>query len=436
MLNIILYFFSNMIEICALGIYCELLFSPRYSKRTRFILLPVFCIVLFIVSLFRNPLLNISLFAFIFSFYIFTQFKIRWYICLFHTLILTALDSITEMVVFGVLNYYFPNTIPSLTNASAHFLLVLFSKPLYLFIVQIIGQLLHNKNQSNQSFAKSDYLLFPIPLISIGIMLTFTYWNKTLSSIPELNWLISICASGLLLLNLLVFGINQYNQKRQQEYTQMQLLCQKESDMAEYYRALVQQDENQRVLIHDIRRHLASIDTLAAAKETDKIHAYIQQLQTSSCLKESLQRCDIPLLNAILCRYANQCETRQISFHTDIRSHTVDFLTDADLTALFCNLLDNALRAASIPDGFIELHTYTKTNSPFSIITVVNSCLTDPFSGPGRTLVSSKNDHRRHGFGLKSVQRVIDRYDGAIKMYFDLPTLTFHAILALRPKKC
>ena len=70
-----------------------------------------------------------------------------------------------------------------------------------------------------------------------------------------------------------------------------------------------------------------------------------------------------------------------------------------------------------------------------TIITVVNSCLTDPFSGPGRTLVSSKNDHRRHGFGLKSVQRVIDRYDGAIKMYFDLPTLTFHTILTLRPEK-
>ena len=190
------------------------------------------------------------------------------------------------------------------------------------------------------------------------------------------------------------------------------------------------------MLIHDIRPHLASIDTLAAAQETDKIHAYIQQLQTSSCLKESLQRCDIPLLNAILCRYANQCETRQISFHTDIRSHTVDFLTDADLTALFCNLLDNALRAASIPDGFIELHTYTRTNSPFSIITVVNSCLTDPFSGSGRTLVSSKNDHQRHEFGLKSVQRVIDRYDGAIKMYFDLPALTFHTILTLRPEKC
>lgn len=37
--------------------------------------------------------------------------------------------------------------------------------------------------------------------------------------------------------------------------------------------------------------------------------------------------------------------------------------------------------------------------------------------------------------GLKSVQRVIDRYDGAIKMYFDLPTLTFHTILTLQAGK-
>ncbi|MGO5046052.1 hypothetical protein ACTQ32_04070 [Roseburia faecis] len=37
---------------------------------------------------------------------------------------------------------------------------------------------------------------------------------------------------------------------------------------------------------------------------------------------------------------------------------------------------------------------------------------------------------------MKGVQRVIDRYDGAIKMYFDLPTLTFHTILTLRSEKC
>lgn len=427
MLNQFLYFISSLIEMYALGVYSSRLFLPRYSKRTRFILLAVFCLIVFIVGLFQNIWLNIPVFTSILGTYLISQYQTTWYTCLFHTILLTSLDVVTEMAVFGILNFYFPNNIPSLTDTGAHFVLMIFSKPLYLLIVYIIAQILHHKQQPYQFFEKSDLLLFPIPLISIGITIAFTYCNN------KINWLFSICACGLLLLNLLVFGINQYNQKRQQEYTQMQLLCQKESDMAEYYHALVQQDENQRVLIHDIRRHLASIDALAIAQETDKIHAYIKQLQTSSSLKESLQRCDVPLLNAILCRYAQQCETQQISFHTDIRSHTVDFLTDADLTALFCNLLDNAVRAAAFPDGFIELRTYTKENTSFSIITVVNSCLTDPFSGSGKkALASSKTDRKRHGFGLKSIQRVVDRYDGALKMYFDLPTLTFHTILTLR----
>lgn len=436
MSNYILYLISIIIEICACGAYAKTLFQPRHSKFTRFIFLFALCIVLYITSLFVQAWSNICLFALLLTLYLLSQYTITLPVCFLHVFILTALDGITEMIVFGITNYFTLNNTPSfIVNTRAKLFITCIGKPLYFLIIQLIARFLCRKQSNYAHFSKADFLLLPIPVLSLGILFTFPY-NDELSSMPELNILITLCACLLLLLNLLVFGINQYNQKRQQQYTQMQLLCQKESDMAEYYRALVQQDENQRVLIHDIRRHLASIDTLAAAKETDKIHAYIQQLQTSSCLKESLQRCDIPLLNAILCRYANQCETRQISFHTDIRSHTVDFLTDADLTALFCNLLDNALRAASIPDGFIELHTYTKTNSPFSIITVVNSCLTDPFSGPGRTLVSSKNDHRRHGFGLKSVQRVIDRYDGAIKMYFDLPTLTFHTILTLRPEKC
>ena len=131
--------------------------------------------------------------------------------------------------------------------------------------------------------------------------------------------------------------------------------------------------------------------------------------------------------------YFAECESQHIAFRTNIRSHTVDFLSDTDLTALFCNLLDNALCAAdSLPDAFIDICAYTKDNSPFTIITIINSCRENPFTGPGGTLVSNKPDHQLHGLGLKSVQRVVDNYDGAIKMYYDLPTLTFHSILTLR----
>ena len=85
----------------------------------------------------------------------------------------------------------------------------------------------------------------------------------------------------------------------------MQLLLQQESDSAQYYEMLRLQNENQRILIHDIKKHLQSIDMLNDQKERDKIGTYIRQLVLSSDLKECSRLCDHEMLNSILCRYAH-----------------------------------------------------------------------------------------------------------------------------------
>jgi uncharacterized membrane protein len=90
MSNTIIYFISSLFEIYALGIYSGQLFLPRHSKHTRIILLSVFCLVLFIVGLFQNAWLNITVFACILGIYMFSQYQTIWYICLFHTFLLTA----------------------------------------------------------------------------------------------------------------------------------------------------------------------------------------------------------------------------------------------------------------------------------------------------------------------------------------------------------
>ena len=132
MSNTILYFISSLFEIYALGIYSGQLFLPRsFQTYTYYILLSVFCLVLFIVGLFQNTWLDITVFACILGIYMFSQYQTIWYICLFHTFLLTALDALTEMVVFGIINFYFPDNIPSLTNTTAHLYVVLSAKPLY-----------------------------------------------------------------------------------------------------------------------------------------------------------------------------------------------------------------------------------------------------------------------------------------------------------------
>lgn len=434
MSNIICYLLCLTSEAVILWIYSETLFVPRHPVSVRAFTIALIFIPLFLISSFRNTGMNAVLFFSTLLIFFMTQYKICWYIALFHAVLMTAFNGVSELLIYGVINFYFPNFFTQSPIGNAGLLCAFLSKILYCTIFFALIYFFRKLQQPDQQQDKSVFLLFLVPLTSLGMMLSFLFYNDELSSVPELNWLVTICASFLLVLNLLVFGINQYNQKRHQEYVQIQLLLQKESDSAEYYQALVQQNENQRILIHDIRKHLASIDALNESGEQDKLRTYIHQLQDSSHLNESLRLSDNQLLNAILCQYTHKCESQHIAFRTEIRRQTVNFLADTDLTALFCNLLDNALCAAgTLPDAFIEICAYTKENSPFTIITIINSCRENPFTGPGGTLVSNKPDRQLHGLGLKSIQRVVDRYNGSLKMYFDLPTLTFHTILTLRP---
>jgi sensor histidine kinase regulating citrate/malate metabolism len=128
-----------------------------------------------------------------------------------------------------------------------------------------------------------------------------------------------------------------------------------------------------------------------------------------------------------------QCTDSHITFHVDIRSGTTDFIADNDLTSLFCNLLDNAIAAASIiPDSFIEINTSKREKTSFVVITVINSCRKNPFLHKDRQLHTDKTDKSRHGFGLKSIRKTVNKYHGNMQMYYNDDTLTFHTIITLK----
>ena len=203
-------------------------------------------------------------------------------------------------------------------------------------------------------------------------MFTFISIGESVSLPSSLDWMVVVGAVFLLTANLLMFEINQYHQKKNMEFTEMQLLLQQESDSAQYYE----------------------------------------------------------MLNSILCRYMQQCTDSHITFHADIRSGTTDFIADNDLTSLFCNLLDNAIAAASnIPGSFIEINTSKHEKTPFFVITVINSCRKNPFLCKDRQLTVNKDGH---GFGLKSIRKVVDQYHGNLQMYYNDDALTFHTVITLK----
>ena len=421
-----------ILEACILWQYCRNLFPSKYPRQGEAVFLFIGYSILFAGSFFDNYLLNLALFFLVNLACIFIMYQPKLLTALFHDLFITISMLLSELCISGVF-FYFGS---GFYGKEAYFRnLVIFSvisKLLYFLILQCTSIYIKQRITRELFFSKSTLFLNIIPLLSafIALVLIAVCTKVTLPLILDI--LISISAILLLAINIFLAWFHTSTQEKNQQFLEMQLLLQKEYDTALYFDALYQQDEKQKILIHDIRKHLLSIADLNEKGDTEKIAAYIYQIIQSSDLQYSVRICDNNLLNTILFRSKQQCKASGTSFLTDIRSGCTDFLSEYDLTSLFSNLLDNAIDATkNISDSYIELNVTPHSDKKI-IITMVNSCRKNPFSKNSKRLTTTKKNKLRHGYGMKSIQRVVDKYEGDYRFYFDEENYTFHTILVLK----
>lgn len=121
-----------------------------------------------------------------------------------------------------------------------------------------------------------------------------------------------------------------------------------------------------------------------------------------------------------------------IIFRTDIRSNTLDFMEDDNLTSLFCNLMDNVIKSASKQsNSHIELVVTKRLNTDTTVLTMVNSCHATPFSTSGKS-TTHKSNPSKYGYGMKSIEKIVEYYRGHIEIYYKETDCTFHTIITLR----
>lgn len=431
---IIFYFLCFFMEAVILFQYASCLFTPKRSAKSILCMLSVLYAILFMVSLLNIKWLNMGLYLLANFIFLITQYRTKFHAAFFHSALIAAVMGMCELFIYNLIEHFTPHFFAQVEQLHNTIVFILFSKILFFTVIYMITHLFKYQKKSSQQYDNSILLLMFIPLTTIFIMLTFVSIGDYFTLTPILSWMISLGAVLLLISNLFVFGVNQYSQKKSLEYTEMQLLLQRESNFTEYYKMLLTQNENQSILIHDIKKHLQSIELLNEQNNQEKISAYIKQLLLSSDLKEVSRICDHEMLNAILSRYKRQCDDKHITFIADIRSGTADFLSDNELTSLYCNLLENAIESANnMQNPYIEINTTKRENTPFTVITVINSCLTNPFSTAleGK-LISHKPEKKRHGFGLKSIRKIVKKHHGDMQMYYNDETLTFHTIITMK----
>ena len=118
-------------------------------------------------------------------------------------------------------------------------------------------------------------------------------------------------------------------------------------------------------------------------------------------------------LDTILTEKSLLCEGRSIEFTCIADGSCLDGIGAVDLYTLFGNALDNAIEATEqLPDPDDRMiFLRVERQGAFARIFLENTCAGTVELVDGLP-TTSKDDDRFHGFGLKSIQMIVDRLGG------------------------
>ena len=162
---------------------------------------------------------------------------------------------------------------------------------------------------------------------------------------------------------------------------------------------------------HDFRHQIRelgkqqNINEEAIANINKLINIYDQSIKTEN-----------EALNVILTEKSLKCAKHNIKFSCLVDGTILDFISEEDIYSLFGNILDNAIDAlvsTTIKDKEIVL----KVKKTGNMITISEK---NAYEGnlniQNGVIRSSKADLTHHGYGLKSIKMVAEKYNGTMEI--------------------
>lgn len=242
---------------------------------------------------------------------------------------------------------------------------------------------------------------FFVLLLCIG-MARITQDNRQRNEIAILSESIYQMLCDIFLL-LLQFGVMEQRQMRQNVDTMKELLHE------QYVQFETSKEKTQLVneKYHDLKQLLQGFHGKVPA-------AQMQKLEKELDGYEAISHTGNEILDVILSDKRTLCAQRDIQLTCYVGSADLSFVEELDLYSLFNNILNNAVEAVSqLPpeqERFITLTAHRENN----IVTIhaENPCIGTVEFRDG--LPQSRRDPDYHGFGMRSMERVAEKYGGSL----------------------
>lgn len=221
-----------------------------------------------------------------------------------------------------------------------------------------------------------------------------------------------ITSFSLLIIIVIVIFVSRAFVKSKMLQKQNEMLKMREKLKEQSYQELLCVLEQNRQLIHDIKNHMIILQSQERTYDYEGIANYAKELEKVFLRTTEEIWTGNKVVDLILRQKKYLAEERNIEFFIETIFLPQWPFKDSELCSLFGNLLDNSIEACEkIKKGKRWIKVQVEKQNRLLFLDISNS-IEEKILVRGGKLITNKKDKANHGYGLKGIERIVNKYEG------------------------